>query len=136
MTHHLKTAIEDILLALVGTLMILVALTAHAAVSKKPQGNSLGFLQYAENPYIYVEGEVHAAVYVSKNALVVRIQPRGTYSLYTEDLLFCPGAAEVLATKSSPVVLVYERIAHQTVEGLGCHVLKYADEIKTTRYIH
>ena len=133
MTYRFRTAIENALLALIGTLMIIIALNANAAVSKKPQGNSLGFLQYTENPYTYVEGELRGAVYVEKNALVVRIQPRGTYALYTEDLLFCRGAAEKIQGKQGALVFVYERVAHESIQGIGCHELRFVDEIKPRR---
>jgi hypothetical protein len=110
--------------------------SAHCAVSKKPsQGNAMGFLQYNENPYIYLEGDFRAAAYVEKNALVVRIQPRGTYALFTEDILFCPGAADVLRNKQGLLVFVYERVAHQTIQEIGCHDLVFVDEIKTQRGI-
>jgi hypothetical protein len=99
----------------------------------KKHGNSLGAVISYDNPLTYKEGSVSAATYVKDNALVVRIQPRGTFSLFTEDILFCPGAADKFSTKHNPLVLVYETQAHRVVDGLGCHELKFVDEIKNQK---
>lgn len=99
----------------------------------KKHDNSLGAVISYDNPLTYKEGSVSAATYVKDNALVVRIQPRGTFSLFTEDILLCPGAADKLSTKHNPLVLVYETQAHRVVEGVGCHELKFVDEIKTEK---
>lgn len=114
-------------------LVMLLMGTAHCAVTSKPHDNSLGVLQYQENPNTYVEGAVMEASIIDKNAVVVRVQPRGTYGLYTEDIMFCPGAIPKLQGKANPMVLVYERTSHQLVGGLGCHNLKYVDEVRFTK---
>jgi hypothetical protein len=123
-----------------GIILLLVVIifalsTAQCAVSKKPQQNALGFLQYEDNPYVYLEGNINAAAYVDKEAVVIRMQPRGTYALFTQDVLLCPGAAELINNKSNPMVIVYERTAHQLIDGVGCHELRFVDEVTKKKEI-
>lgn len=113
--------------------LLLITLLSFGVVSKKPNTNSLGALQYQNNPYTYLEGSITGAAYVEDHALVVRIQPRGTFMLFTEDLLFCKGADDKIRGKQSPVVLTYETKAHHLVEGIGCHALLSVDEVKDTK---
>ena len=118
---------------LVFVLIILAAFVAsgRCAVSKKPNGNSLGVVQYQNNPLTYKEGNIVEAAYVSSDkAVVIRIQPRGTYGLFTEDILLCSGAAAKLNGKSNPLVISYQTQSHHLVEGVGCHELMYVDEVK------
>lgn len=116
-------------------LLILVSgfsLKANAATTASVKHNATGFLPYTGNPMSYKEGNVIAAAVLDKG-LVLRIQPRGTYSLFTEDILFCSASVEKLIGKENPVVLTYETVAHTMVEGIGCHTLVSVDEVKTTK---
>jgi hypothetical protein len=112
---------------------LLLTLFSSAAISKKPNTNSLGTVQYQNNPYTYKAGALTAAAFVGDGGVVIRIQPRGTFSLYTEDILFCAGAVELVGTKRNPLVLTYETQAHHMIEGIGCHKLIYVDEIKNVK---
>lgn len=109
---------------------LLLTSFSFGAVSKKPNTNSLGVVQYNDNPNTYKEGNIVSAAYVEDNGVVVRIQPRGTFALFTEDVLFCAGAAEKLSSKHNPLVLTYGTQAHHTIQGLGCHELRSVDEVK------
>jgi hypothetical protein len=111
--------------------VILLGKTAHCATtSAKKHNNSIGALMYVNNPYTYIAGSVTAGFAVEQN-LVLRVQPLSTYSLFTQDLLFCDSPVELLDGKSNPVVLVYETVSHRAVEGIGCHNLVRVEELKS-----
>jgi hypothetical protein len=115
-------------LLLVGILLLaIIAMTTFARGATTSQHtNSLGAVQYQDNPNTYLAGSVTAVNFVGdpKNyGVVLRIQPIGTYSLFTEDVLFCGDPSDLFAGKIGPVLLVYETVAHHTVGGLGCHQL-------------
>jgi hypothetical protein len=133
-------AFEEVihLLFMIGLTCIVffvLAKTAHCATtSSVKHGNSLGVVIDFTNPNRYVEGQVQAVAYVGTGdhkGLVLRIQPRGTFSLFTEDLLFCGEPVDLFIGKTNPMVLTYENVAHTSVEGIGCHILKSVDEVKT-----
>lgn len=119
---------------MLAVLLALFANLAHCAIAKKPSANSLGVVQYYDNPLTYKEGAVTSAAYVDGGkGISIRIQPRGTFSLFTEDLLFCAGAEDKILGKRNPMVLVYKTTVHRTVEGIGCHDLVAVDEVKITK---
>ena len=106
-------------------IVFLTATYAHCAVSKK-HDNSLGFVQYDSNPLMYMAGslaESDGAVSNVDGNLNLRILPLGTYALFDESLLFCGVPMDKFVGITSPFVLIYERKAHTSVRGLGCHVL-------------
>ena len=85
---------------------------------------------YQDNPYTYKMGSVTSVAYVD-GGLVVRLQPTATYTIFTEDILFCgERPLDLFIGKRNPVVLTYETRAHKTVQGIGCHELKRVDEMK------
>jgi hypothetical protein len=87
--------------------------------------------QYQDNPYTYKAGSVSAVSEVD-DAIVIRIQPLATYSIFTEDILFCDAKkVELLGTgKHNPVLLTYKTKASHLVQGIGCHDLVRVDEFK------
>lgn len=121
---------------IIAFVLIIAALPSHCATTKK-QSNSLGAVQYQTNPNSYIAGAVLSASYVGGRdnyGLAVRVQPIGTYGLYTENILLCGSdAIDLFMNKTNPMVLVYETKSHHTVEGVGCHVLKSALSIKTEK---
>lgn len=103
--------------------------TAHCTTTKK-QGNSLGAVISQDNPLTYKAGWISEGDDVDDgNALVLRMQPIGTYSLFTEDILLCNSPLDMLQGKSNPILLVYETRARRTVQGVGCHKLINALEV-------
>jgi hypothetical protein len=120
--------------------LVVIALvaTGHGAISKKPSNdNAFGAVIDFSNPNTYKEGNVVAMAYLEGDqGIVARIQPVGTYTLFTEDILFCGAPVEQFIGKSNPIVLTYETKAHRTVQGVGCHVLKHVDEIKASKDLH
>jgi hypothetical protein len=109
-------------------LVFLVALCAHGTVGKK-HDNSIGTIMYTDNPMTYKAGSVISAAYVD-GGMVVRMQPIGTYALFTEDFLFCGNDPNKLLNKSNPMILTYRTKASRMVEGIGCHELVRVDEVK------
>lgn len=117
-------------------LLFVLANTVHCATTSGAKNNATGFLSYTGNPYTYKEGSVVAVAYVGTEnhmGIVVRIQPRATYSLFTEDFLFCGAPVELFEGKKNPMVLTYETVAHTSVEEIGCHRLVSVDEVRSTK---
>ena len=120
-------------------IFLLVVLTfgfvgfAHGAVSKK-HDNSLGVVQYQNNPFTYLEGSISNVSLVG-TGVNLRLQPRGVYSLFTQEILLCDydNVAEKFEGKHGLMVLTYETVAHRTIEGIGCHRLVGVDEVKEAR---
>jgi hypothetical protein len=117
-----------------GGILFLVALVtilpAHAATTKR--SNSLGVVTYDSNPMVYVAGNV-VDVSSIESALNLRFQPLATYALYDQNILLC--RTDLITTKfqgkHNPLVLTYERQAHRTVNGVGCHELVRVDNLES-----
>ena len=111
--------------------MLLLACFATASVGKHK--NSLGVVMENDNPMTYKAGSVTAVAYVVEGkGIVLRIQPIGTYSLFTEDLLMCydDNVVPMLLNKGNPMVLTYRTKASHLVGGLGCHSLVHVDALQ------
>jgi hypothetical protein len=116
-------------LALVAVVFLITSY-AHCSLGKK-HGNSIGSPMYVDNPMTYIAGSVVSVAYV-EGGIVVRVQPIGTYRLYTEDKLFCGnGTVDQFRGVANPVVITYRIKASRLIEGLGCHQLVGVDGIKT-----
>jgi hypothetical protein len=89
---------------------------------------------YQDNPYTYKAGAITTVSRVD-GALVVRMQPTGTYALFTEDIMLCDyvnggDIVNAFIGKKNPMVLTYGTQAHRTVQGVGCHQLVRVDELR------
>ena len=131
--NKMKWTRKNILFLTALGLFILLCLlsTSKAAVGKK-HDNSLGVTMFLDNPNTYRAGAVTSVAYVH-DGLVVRIQPIGTYSLFTEDILFCGASPDMFLNKSNPMVLTYRTKASRMVDGIGCHELINVSSLKTTK---
>lgn len=110
-------------------LFLLFKIESQGAVGKKHE-NSIGSVMYQSNPMSYIAGSVRAVSYVDGGkAISVRVQPIGTYSLYTDEFLFC-GNAEKFLNAANPMVLTYRTKASRLIEGIGCHELVSVDVLK------
>ena len=112
--------------------LLLVATPSHGAISK-PHSNSIGVPMYSENPLMYQAGSLSTgpdAASVVDGNLNLRIRPMDTYMLFDESILFCGTPTDKFDGVTEPMVLTYERKAHRTVRGLGCHELVRVDSIK------
>ena len=86
-------------------------------------------MQYQDNPYTYKAGSVVNAEYVD-GGVVIRVQPLGTYELFTEDILFCGEILGRFSGKHNPLLLTYKIKASHLVQGIGCHDLVRVDELQ------
>ena len=114
---------------LIGVALVAVVLLlstyAHCATGKK-HDNSLGTVMYTTNPLTYLAGNLVTSQEPISNVdgnLNLRISPLGTYMLYDESVLLCGLPMDKFQGITEPFVLVYERVARRTVQGVGCHVL-------------
>lgn len=111
-------------------MIFLFATSGRAATTATAHNNSLGVVQYVDNPFTYKEGAVQQAVDIQNGrAMVARLQPTGTYGLFTEDILFCGNPRLKFEGKHNPMVLTYMTVAHRTIEGIGCHELVSVHEV-------
>ena len=128
----MKESIKAALTVALGFLAAaLFVASGHCAVSRK-HNNSLGTVMYTDNPFTYKAGSIVALAEID-GGLVVRIQPIGTYSLYTEDLLFCGMNPEKFLNHTNPMVLTYRTQASRIVEGIGCHALVNVSSLQTEK---
>ena len=123
------------ILLLLGLILLFVA-TGHGAITKQAGSkNSIGYEPYYTNPYQYMYGSAVAGQVLkdAKGRLFTTMvfQPSHTFQLYTEEVLFCGNQAEQFNGEAGrPLVITYERVAHQKVDGIGCHQLESVDEVK------
>lgn len=128
-----KVAATIALILFLLSVLMFFANFAHAAVGKK-HSNSLGVVQYETNPFTYFEGALVSGAVID-SGVNLRFQPRATYGLFTQDILFCDyeDAAVKFAGKSGLLVITYETVAHRTIQSVGCHTLVSVDEVKEAR---
>lgn len=118
-------------LCIVLLIVLGMALSAHAGIPTKRHENSLGVLQYFQNPNTYVMGALKDGQilhYGNRYATSIRIQPSYTFGLYTEQLLLCGNLSEQLDFEH-PVIITYKTVAHETISGIGCHELEAVDPV-------
>jgi len=130
----MKNVVENVVAWTMGVVLVVVlilAAFAHCSVGKQ-HNNSIGTVMYVDNPNTYLAGEyVNAVVVGDGKGVVMRVQPIGTYQLFTQDILLCTeGLPEKFLDKKSPFLLTYETQAHVLVEGLGCHRLVRVDNLE------
>jgi hypothetical protein len=120
-----------IFLVLVSLLVAFVGAGHAATTSTQKRPNAIGSISYTENPFTYKAGTL-SAVGLVDDGIVLRIQPLATYSLFTEDILFCNRAAvaEKFAGKANPMLITYKTRASRLVRGIGCHDLIRVDNLE------
>ena len=122
--------------AAVITSVLLMANSAHCQpVTTKPQTNSLGVVQYTENPYLYEAVQSLAEVTEVDGNMNLRVKPVGTYMLYDDNLLLCGLPTDAFQGIREPFLMTYERISHTSVRGVGCHRLVRADNIESNERV-
>jgi hypothetical protein len=113
--------------------VLLILLSRCYGATTSSSKNSLGAVQYNENPLMYLAAYIaptEGSIANVDGNLSLRLKPLGTYMLYDESLLLCGMPLEKFQGVTEPFVLTYERVAHRTVQGVGCHELIRADSIK------
>ena len=120
-------------LAALITIVVLAASTLGHATTTQHR-NSLGVPMYTVNPYIYEAGEIVDYAIVEKGeGLSIRVKPLATYMLFDDNLLLCGVPADKINGHENPMVLVYERVSHKLVAGIGCHELVEVRSIKAEK---
>lgn len=127
------TKTEFWMIAATGFLFILLAVCARGSDKHcwLPEGckNTTATPVYQDNPFTYKAGTVNVSGNL-ENGLVLRIQPIGTYTLFTEDILICGRPADLFQGKTNPLVLTYRTKANRTIDSVGCHELVHVDSLK------
>lgn len=118
---------------LVLVLFMLLGFTiyAHGATTSTQHHNSLGVVQYVDNPNAYIEGSIKcreqdACGEVRRGGKIVtelNFNPSHTYALYSEKISFCGGVADSFQGKTGVLVVTYRRSVHETPGGVACHDL-------------
>ena len=135
----LKTLIKVFFWGTIITGAMLLASYTHGSTHSKKSDTTCWLpegcvTQYQENPYTYKVGKV-IGVGTPDNAVVLHVQPLATYSLYTEDILFCDRkkVVSMFVGKRNPFILTYKTQASRLVQGVGCHYLVRVDEMRDTQ---
>ena len=122
--------IKVLFIASVITAILLLANAAHCQpVTTKPQTNSLGVLQYNDNPYVYEAVQTIAEVTEVDGNMNMRVKPVGTYMLYDDIVLLCGLPIDKFSGVTEPFLMTYERRAHHMVRGVACHDLLQVNSI-------
>jgi len=109
-------------------------ITSHCSTTDKqcmlPEGcNSLGVVQYTENPVQYLEASIVGGTVHNEGKqelTTIRFQPTGTYSLFTEGWTFCGNVADMFDGKTGVVVLSFSKVQHHR----DCYDLYSVHEVK------
>jgi hypothetical protein len=115
-------------------LLLVVVVLAFIDFSRcavgKQHTSSIGATMYNDNPMSYIAGDIKA-IAVIEGGVVVRVQPIGTYELFTDEKLFCGNdVVEKFRNIANPLVLTYRTKASRLIEGIGCHELISVDGLK------
>jgi hypothetical protein len=120
----MKTSLWAIGIAFV--VLVLLVMAGHSATSSNVKhSNSLGVVQYTENPVQYLEASVVGGS-IHGDFTTVRFQPTGTYSLFTEDVTFCGDQSSKFNGKMGAVVLAFSKVQHHR----DCYDLYSVHEVK------
>ena len=114
--------------ASVITAVLLLANAAHCSTTK-PQTNSLGVLQYNDNPFMYEAVQTIAEVTEVDGNMNLRVKPVGTYMLYDDIIPLCGMPIDKFSGVTEPFLMTYERRAHRMVRGVACHDLLQVNSI-------
>ena len=114
--------------ASVITAVLLLANAAHCSTTK-PQTNSLGVLQYNDNPLMYEAVQTIAEVTEIDGNMNLRIKPVGTYMLYDDIVLLCGMPIDKFSGVTEPFLMTYRRRSSHMVRGVACHELLRVDQI-------
>jgi hypothetical protein len=113
-------------LLILAMLIIMPMIAAHAVVTTTSKhSNSLGVVQYTENPVQYLEASIVGGS-IHGDFTTVRFQPVGTYTLFTEDVTFCGDQSEKFNGKMGAVVLAFSKVQHHR----DCYDLYSVHEVK------
>jgi hypothetical protein len=136
MNEYISYWAKILFIAAVLTAILLLANAAHCQpVTTQPRTNSLGIVQYTENPYIYEAVRTIAEVTEVDGNMNLRVNPVGTYMLYDDTILLCGLPVEKFTGITEPFLMTYERASHHMVRGVACHDLLRVDSIESNERV-
>jgi hypothetical protein len=103
---------------------------AYCATGAPRHDNSLGVVQYVDNPNTYLfaaivnqPGNPNRVVMDGKRrmATILTFQPYNTFNLFTESVTFCGNLAAAFSPMRGAIVVTYKTVAHEMVNGVACH---------------
>ena len=103
---------------------------ANCATSAPRHDNSLGVIQYVDNPNTYLFGVIvnqpenpNRVIMDGRRRLatILTFQPYNTFNLFTEAVTFCGNLTSAFAPVRGPIVVTYKTVAHEMVNGVACH---------------
>lgn len=119
-----------IVLVLLFLAMVLCGITLGRAATTSKQHNSLGAITYQTNPYEYIVIDKVLDVQNIDGNLNLRVHPIWTYMLFDQTILFCGLPVDKFRGIAEPFAVTYERQAHRSVQGIGCHDILKVDAVK------
>jgi hypothetical protein len=134
MNEYISYWAKILFMAAVITTFLVLVNAAHCTTTK-PQTNSIGIVQYNENPYIYEAVQTIAEVTEVDGNMNLRVQPVGTYLLYDDIVLLCGLPVEKFVGITEPFLMTYERVSHRMVRGVACHDLLRVDNIESNERV-
>jgi hypothetical protein len=132
--EYISYWVKVLFMAAVITTVLLLVNAAHCTTTK-PQTNSLGVVQYNDNPLMYEAVQSLAEVTEVDGSMNLRVKPIGTYMLYDDNLLLCGLPTDAFQGIREPFLITYERVAHLSVRGVGCHRLVRVDNIESNERV-
>ena len=117
--------------------LLVLAQMSYGATSAPSRSNSLEAYIPDDNTNVYTYGVIVDTASIEDRFLNITVQPAYTPELHKEQVLICGSSFEWAKIDHlnlhSPMVMTYERIAHRTVHGIGCHNIVSVDYFKETK---
>lgn len=114
--------------SIVAIVVVFSAMVLHCRTSGNPNPvkNSLGFVAYQDNPFAYTVGAVIGGQILRGDTgelfTQVEFNPVHTYLFFRETKMFC-GDQRLKLIQSGTLLVTYQKIAHISLYGIGCHDL-------------
>jgi hypothetical protein len=111
----------------------------HCRVASKNDPNATGFIPYTQRPIQYLEGSIiegnihNEGTDVHPRLLTtLRIQPTGTFALFTEDYTFCGNIKKDVDGKVGTVVFAFSSVMHHSdcYDLYSIHTVKSEEPIQ------
>jgi hypothetical protein len=64
------------------------------------------------------------------------VHPIWTYMLFDQQILFCGVPIDKFEGVSTPFAITYERQAHRSVQGVGCHTVVKVDNVVVSEEVN
>lgn len=115
---------------LIATVLLFVSLASASTTATR--SNAFGAVIPTENRNVYMYGSVIGGTIFARGErefTSLRVQPFHTPSLYDEDILLCGDRSNDFEGMAGPIIITYDRTAHEMVEGIGCYNLVEVNKV-------